>query len=47
VQKPLGQADIAMTRDIYSHGTAHMQRDAADRLDAAIGAAPGQAEQRA
>jgi integrase len=39
VQERLGHADIAMTMNLYSHVTADMQRDAADRLDALIGAA--------
>jgi integrase len=36
VQERLGHANIAMTLDLYSHVTADMQRDAADRLDALI-----------
>ncbi len=39
VQERLGHADIAMTMNLYSHVTAGMQRTAADRLDALIGAA--------
>ncbi len=39
VQERLGHADIGMTMNLYSHVTAGMQRDAADRLDAAIEAA--------
>jgi len=39
VQERLGHADIAMTMNLYSHVTGDMQRQAADRLDAAIEAA--------
>jgi integrase len=33
VQERLGHATIAMTLDLYSHVTADMQKEAADRLD--------------
>ncbi len=36
VSERLGHANIAITLDRYSHVTAEMQRDAADRLDAVI-----------
>jgi integrase len=36
VQERLGHANIAMTLDLYSHVSADMQRDAADRLDALL-----------
>ncbi len=36
VQERLGHANIAMTLDLYSHVTADMQRDAADRLEELI-----------
>lgn len=39
VQERLGHANIAMTLDLYSHVTADMQRDAAARLEALLGAA--------
>lgn len=38
VQERLGHADISMTLNRYSHVTMDMQRDAADRLDALVGA---------
>jgi len=37
VQERLGHSSIRMTLDRYSHVTAGMQREAADRLDEAIG----------
>ena len=36
VQERLGQANIAMTLDLYSHVTVDMQRQAADALEDAI-----------
>ena len=36
VQERLGHANIAMTLDLYSHVTADMQREAADRLEALL-----------
>ena len=33
VQERLGHANIAITMNLYSHVTADMQRQAADRLD--------------
>ena len=39
VQERLGHSDIAMTLNLYSHVSEDMQRDASDRLDAAIAAA--------
>jgi integrase len=36
VQERLGHADVAMTKNLYSHVTADMPRQAADQLDAAI-----------
>jgi integrase len=36
-QERLGHASISTTLDLYSHVTATMQEDAADRLDAALG----------
>ena len=38
VQERLGHATISMTLDRYSHVSIDMQRDAADRLDEALGA---------
>jgi integrase len=39
VQERLGHADIAMTITLYSHVTADMQRDAANRIDELLSAA--------
>jgi integrase len=39
VQERLGHADMAKTMNLYSHVTADMQRQAADRFDATIDAA--------
>lgn len=39
VQERLGHADISMTMNLYSHVAVDMQRQAADRLDAALEAA--------
>lgn len=39
VQERLGHADISVTLNRYSHATMDMQRDAADKLDAALNAA--------
>jgi integrase len=39
VQERLGQTDIAMTMNLYSHVTANMQRQAAEQLDAVISGA--------
>ena len=36
VQERLGHSSIKMTLDLYSHVTIDMQRDAADRLEAAL-----------
>jgi integrase len=36
VQERLGHADIALTLNRYSHVTPHMQRSAAETLDAAF-----------
>lgn len=47
VQERLGHATIAETLDRYSHVAPDMQRHAADRLDAAIGAALQSAERTA
>ncbi len=47
VQERLGHADISMTMNLYSHVTADMQRQAADRLDAMIGAASDEVERSA
>ncbi len=47
VQERLGHADIAMTMNLYSHVTADMQRQAADRLDAMLDAASEEAERTA
>ncbi len=38
VQERLGHSNIGMTLDRYSHVSMDMQRDAADRLDEALGA---------
>jgi integrase len=47
VQERLGHASISETLDRYSHLTPNMQREAADRLDAAIEAAADDAEETA
>ncbi len=47
VQERLGHASISETLDRYSHLTPNMQREAADRLDAAIEDAADDAEQTA
>ena len=47
VQERLGHATIAETLDRYSHVAADMQRQAADRLDAVIGAAGESGERTA
>ena len=39
VSERLGHSDVGITLNRYSHVTMDMQRGAADRLDAAIGAA--------
>jgi integrase len=39
VQEWLGHSNIAMTLDLYSHVTADMQREAAERLDVLMDAA--------
>ncbi len=38
VQERLGHADIGVTMESYSHVSASMQRDAAERIDALIAA---------
>lgn len=40
VQERLGQINIAMTLDLYSHVTADMQRDAAQKLEARLAPDP-------
>jgi integrase len=47
VQERLGHASISETLDRYSHLTPNLQREAADRLDAAIEAAGHDTEQTA
>jgi integrase len=47
VQERLGHASISETLDRYSHVTKNMQREAANRLDAAIEAAADDTEQTA
>jgi integrase len=47
VQERLGHASISETLDRYSHLTPNMQREAADRLDAAIEDAADDSEQSA
>ena len=47
VQERLGHASISETLDRYSHLTPNMQREAADRLDAAIEAAADDVEETA
>ena len=46
MQEQLGHSSIKMTLDRYSHVSMGMQRQAADRLDQALEAAP-EAEQEA
>ena len=46
VQERLGHASISETLDRYSHLTPNMQREAADRLDAAIEAAGDEARKQ-
>jgi integrase len=46
VQERLGHATIAETLDRYSHVTADMQRQAADRLDAVLDSAGGESAER-
>ena len=45
-QERLGHATISTTLDLYSHVTATMQEDAADKLDAALGDAISKATQK-
>jgi integrase len=39
VQERLGHSNIAMTLDLYSHVTADMQKEAAERLEVLLDAA--------
>ena len=36
VQERLGHANVSITLDIYSHCTANMQREAAEKIDEAL-----------
>ncbi len=47
VQERLGHSRIAITLDTYSHVLPTMQRDAADKLDALVGAVRGEMEREA
>ena len=47
VQERLGHSSIKMTLDRYSHVSASMQREAADRLDRALEATPEPEEEAA
>jgi integrase len=38
-QERLGHANVAITLDIYSHVSANMQSDTAERIDEGMGAA--------
>jgi integrase len=39
VQERLGHANVGITLDIYSHCTANMQQEAAEKIDEALAAA--------